>query len=47
MVFLMLVMLFQSISRGYVSWKRVKEVLHTQPELKDGKSWKIQIVMEW
>lgn len=34
---LMLVMLFQSISRGYVSWKRVKEVLHTQPELKDGK----------
>ncbi len=33
---LMLVMLFQNISRGYASWKRVKEVLHSQPELKDG-----------
>ncbi|MBD5451707.1 MAG: ABC transporter ATP-binding protein [Lachnospiraceae bacterium] len=33
---LMLVMLFQGISRGYTSWKRVKEVLHTAPELKDG-----------
>ena len=33
---LMLVMLFQSISRGYVSWKRVKEILCNEPELKDG-----------
>lgn len=33
---LMLVMLFQNISRGYASWKRVKEVLDSQPELKDG-----------
>ena len=33
---LMLVMLFQGISRGYTSWKRVKEILHSTPELKDG-----------
>ncbi|MGN0171821.1 MAG: ABC transporter ATP-binding protein [Acutalibacteraceae bacterium] len=33
---LMLVMLFQNISRGLASWKRVKEVLHTEPELTDG-----------
>ena len=33
---LMLVMLFQNISRGYASWKRVKEVLNSEPELKDG-----------
>ena len=33
---LMLVMLFQNISRGYASWKRVKEVLLSKPELKDG-----------
>lgn len=33
---LLLVMLFQNISRGIVSWKRVKEVLHSEPELKDG-----------
>lgn len=33
---LMLVMLFQNISRGYVSWKRVKEILDSSPELKDG-----------
>ena len=33
---LMLVMLFQNISRGYASWKRVKEILHSEPELKDG-----------
>lgn len=31
-----LVMLFQSISKGVASWKRVKEVLNSQPELKDG-----------
>ncbi|MGF0031718.1 ABC transporter ATP-binding protein [Bariatricus sp. SGI.154] len=33
---LMLVMLFQNISRGTASWKRIKEVLHSQPELKAG-----------
>lgn len=33
---LMLVMLFQGISRGYASWKRVKEVLYSEPQLKDG-----------
>ena len=31
-----LTMLFQSISRGLVSWKRVREVLGSEPELKDG-----------
>ncbi|MFR1762079.1 ABC transporter ATP-binding protein [Frisingicoccus sp.] len=33
---LMLVMLFQTITKGIASWKRVKEVLATEPELKDG-----------
>lgn len=33
---LMLVMLFQNISRGYASWKRVKEILDSESELKDG-----------
>lgn len=33
---LMLVMLFQNISRGLASWKRVKEILGSTPELKDG-----------
>lgn len=33
---LMLVMLFQNISRGYASWKRVNEILCSEPELKDG-----------
>ena len=33
---LMLVMLFQNISRGIASWKRVKEVLQSQPALVDG-----------
>lgn len=33
---LMLVMLFQNISKGIASWKRIKEVLNSQPELKDG-----------
>lgn len=33
---LMLVMLFQNISRGLASWKRVKEVLYSEPELQDG-----------
>lgn len=31
-----LVMLFQNISRGIASWKRVKEVLQSEPELVDG-----------
>ena len=33
---LSLVMLFQNISRGTASWKRVKELLHSEPDLKDG-----------
>lgn len=33
---LMLVMLFQNISKGIASWKRVKEVLYSGPQLKDG-----------
>lgn len=33
---LMLVMLFQTISKGIVSWKRVKEVLHSEADLTDG-----------
>lgn len=34
---LMLVMLFQNISRGLASWKRVKQILDSKPELRDGK----------
>ena len=33
---LMLTMLFQNISRGWASWKRVREVLASGPELEDG-----------
>lgn len=33
---LMLVMLFQNISRGLASWKRIKEVLDSRPQLEDG-----------
>ncbi|MGN1179712.1 MAG: ABC transporter ATP-binding protein [Suilimivivens sp.] len=33
---LMLVMLFQNITKGAASWKRIKEVLRSEPELKDG-----------
>ena len=33
---LMLVMLFQNISRGLASWKRVREVLDSKPDLEDG-----------
>lgn len=33
---LMLVMLFQNISRGLASWERVREILQSEPELKDG-----------
>jgi len=32
----MLVMLFQNISRGNASWKRIKEILHAKIDLKDG-----------
>lgn len=31
-----LTMLFQGISRGVASWKRVKEILTSEPEIKDG-----------
>lgn len=34
---LMLVMLFHNISRGIASWKRVKEVLRSHPQLRDGR----------
>lgn len=33
---LMLVMVIQTMSRGTASWKRVKEILETEPEMKDG-----------
>lgn len=33
-----LTMLFQNISRGYASWKRVKEILDSRPELSDGEA---------
>lgn len=33
---LMLVLLFQNISRGLASWKRIKEILDSEPQLKDG-----------
>lgn len=33
---LMLVMVFQNISRGTASWKRVKEILDSEPGMKDG-----------
>lgn len=33
---LMLVMLFQNISRGFASWKRIREILTCEPDLKDG-----------
>jgi ATP-binding cassette subfamily B protein len=33
---LMLAMLFQNISRGHASWQRVKEILDTKQEMKDG-----------
>lgn len=32
----MLVMLFQNITKGMASWKRIKEILDSEPELKDG-----------
>lgn len=33
---LMLVMLFQDISKGLASWRRLKEVLDSRPDLEDG-----------
>ena len=33
---LMLVMLFQTISKGIVSWRRVRDVLHMEPDLMEG-----------
>ena len=33
---LMLLMLFQSMARGMTSWRRIKEVLDTEPALTDG-----------
>ncbi len=33
---LMLVMLFQNISRGVASWKRVREILDSEPSIRDG-----------
>lgn len=33
---LMLLMLFQSMARGMTSWRRIKEVLDTEPALPDG-----------
>ena len=33
---LMLVMLFQNISRGLASWKRVREIIECEPDLADG-----------
>ncbi len=33
---MMMVMIFQNISRGWASWKRIRTILQTEPELKDG-----------
>ncbi|MCD7745018.1 MAG: ABC transporter ATP-binding protein/permease [Lachnospiraceae bacterium] len=33
---MMMVMIFQNISRGWASWKRVREILRTEPGMKDG-----------
>lgn len=33
---LMLVMLFQGITKGVASWRRLKEILYSRPELTDG-----------
>ncbi|MCC8080458.1 MAG: ABC transporter ATP-binding protein/permease [Lachnospiraceae bacterium] len=35
---MMLIMLFQNFSRGIVSWRRVKEILQSEPEIRDGES---------
>ena len=33
---MMLLMLFQNMSRGFISWKRLATVLHQEPEIRDG-----------
>lgn len=33
---LLLVMLFQNISKGLISWRRIKEILLSEPDLNDG-----------
>ncbi len=33
---MMLLMLFQNISRGFISWNRLSAVLHLEPEIRDG-----------
>ena len=33
---MMLMMLFQNLSRGFISWKRLAAVLHLEPEIQDG-----------
>ena len=33
---MMLLMLFQNMSRGFISWKRLAAVLHQEPEIRDG-----------
>ena len=33
---MMLLMLFQNISRGFISWNRLSAVLHMEPEIRDG-----------
>ncbi len=35
-VILLLAMLSQDIARGNASWRRIREVLHSEPELRDG-----------
>ncbi|MCD8119607.1 MAG: ABC transporter ATP-binding protein/permease [Lachnospiraceae bacterium] len=37
---MMMVMIFQNISRGWASWKRVRAILQTEPGLKDGEGKK-------
>ena len=33
---MMLLMLFQNMSRGFISWKRLAAVLHLEPQIQDG-----------
>ncbi|MCD8109414.1 MAG: ABC transporter ATP-binding protein/permease [Clostridiales bacterium] len=43
---MMLIMLFQNFSRGIVSWKRLKEVLQSEPEIRDGESESAEAAMK-
>ncbi len=43
---LMLIMLFQNFSRGIVSWRRVKEILQSEPEIRDGESGSAEAMMK-